>query len=111
MVVPAAVPTEDGEHPVAEASIDLVDLAGAYTVKEAAEVLRLTTGTVYELIREGSIPHVRVGHQFRIGKLAFWAYLNGLDGEQLAQELVRGSGGDRHRWESADPDSNGKRRG
>ena len=111
LVVPAAVPTEDGEHPVAEASIDLVDLAGAYTVKEAAEVLRLTTGTVYELIREGSIPHVRVGHQFRIGKLAFWAYLNGLDGEQLAQELVRGSGGDRHRWESADPDSNGKRRG
>ena len=109
--VPAVGLAEDGEHLAPKTPVAQVDLVGAYTVREAAEILQLTAGTVYELIRERSIPHVRVGHQFRIGKLAFWAYLNGLDGEQLAQELVSSSGRDRHRWEPAAPDTSGKRRG
>ena len=103
--------TDGGDQVTPADAAVQVDLSGAYTVKEAAELLQLTAGTVYELIHTRSIPHVRLGHQFRIPKFSFWAFLNGLDGEQLAQELVSSSGRDRHRWEPPAPDTSSKRRG
>jgi excisionase family DNA binding protein len=35
------------------------------TVKQAADVLQISTDTIYNLAREGVLPHKRVGRQFR----------------------------------------------
>ena len=35
----------------------------ALTVPEVAEILRVCTKTVYKLIKEGSIPHVKIGRE------------------------------------------------
>ena len=40
----------------------------ALTVPEVAEILRVCTKTVYKLIREGSIPHVKIGREIRVPK-------------------------------------------
>jgi len=36
------------------------------TVREVAEVMRVSTMTVYRLIRGGALPAIRVGKHFRI---------------------------------------------
>ena len=38
----------------------------ALTVPEVAEILRVCTKTVYKLIKEGSIPHVKIGREIRV---------------------------------------------
>lgn len=40
----------------------------ALTVRETAEILRITSKTVYKMIENGSIPAVRVGRMHRIAK-------------------------------------------
>ena len=37
-----------------------------YTVKEAAKYLKLSSKTVFRLIKKGALPFFRVGHQWRI---------------------------------------------
>jgi excisionase family DNA binding protein len=36
------------------------------TVREAAALLRVSTATVYALVRSGDVPHVRVSNSIRI---------------------------------------------
>lgn len=69
--------------------IQKIDLNGTYTVKEAAEILQLTDDKVYDLIHTGRLPFVRVGRQFRIGKLRLWAFINGLEDAESIEEIIR----------------------
>ena len=71
--------------------IQEIDLNGTYTVKETAEILQMTDDKVYDLIHAGQLPFVRVGRQFRIGKLRLWALVNGLEDVASIQEIVRGA--------------------
>ena len=45
------------------------------TVAEAAALLRIGERTAYTLVREGRIPAVKVGNQWRIEKGAFETWL------------------------------------
>ena len=40
----------------------------ALTADEAAQILRVSTKTIYNLIREGTLPAVKVGRSYRIAK-------------------------------------------
>ena len=51
------------------------DLPDAMTATEAAQVLRVNVKTVYSQIRNGAIPAVRVGREYRIAKGALIDYL------------------------------------
>ena len=41
------------------------------TVAEAAQRLRVSRATVYKLVAEGQLPHVRIGNQIRFLSEAF----------------------------------------
>lgn len=45
------------------------------TVPEVAEILRVCTKTVYKLIKEGSIPHIKIGREIRVPKGRLIDYL------------------------------------
>ena len=88
LIVRAGVQVEDGDHLSPENPISLLDLNGAYTVKEAADLLQVTTATIYELVHRGEIPVTRVGRQFRFGRFSLWSYMNGLSGPEFAEDLM-----------------------
>lgn len=48
---------------------------GALTVAEVAEILRVSTKTVYKLIKEKTLPAVKVGRENRIAKSQLIDYL------------------------------------
>jgi excisionase family DNA binding protein len=45
------------------------------TVQEVAELMRVSTMTVYRLIKAGDLPAVRVGRSFRVRDVDVDAYL------------------------------------
>jgi excisionase family DNA binding protein len=45
------------------------------TVQEVAELMRVSTMTVYRLIKSGDLPAVRVGRSFRVRDVDVDAYL------------------------------------
>jgi len=45
------------------------------TVQEVAELLRVSSMTVYRLIKSGDLPAVRVGRSFRVAEIDVDAYL------------------------------------
>lgn len=47
------------------------------TVEEVAELLRVSSRTVQRLLKEGKLPGVRVGRQWRIPRAELLAYLRG----------------------------------
>lgn len=47
----------------------------ALTVKEAAEILRVCTKTIYKIINSGELPAVKVGREMRIAKSNIIDYL------------------------------------
>ena len=65
-----------------------LDFRGSYTVQEAADLLQVTTATVYELVHRGELPARRVGRQFRFGRFAFWSYINGVDRHEFVEDLM-----------------------
>lgn len=69
--------------------VQKIDLNGTYTVRETAEILQLTDDKVYDLIHAGQLPFVRVGRQFRIGRLRLWAFVNGLEDAESIEEIIR----------------------
>ena len=81
----SATPAADPDQAIA---ISQIDFTGVYTVREAATLLQVAADTVYEMIHAGAIPHTKVGRQFRIGRFALWAYVNGLSVDRLAGALV-----------------------
>ena len=46
-----------------------------YTVKEVSKILKINTQTAYRLIREGELPHTKVGNSIRIHKAQLEHYL------------------------------------
>jgi excisionase family DNA binding protein len=50
--------------------VNLADLPPVLTVEEAMPILRLSRGSCYQGIREGSIPSIRVGRSIRIPRRA-----------------------------------------
>ena len=48
-----------------------------YTVREIAEILRLSDWSVYECIRQGLLPSVRIGRKVRVESHAFHAWVAG----------------------------------
>ena len=63
------------------------------TVVEAAKVLRIGERTAYKLVRQGRIPAIKVGNQWRIEKQAFEEWL--------------AAGGDKGPADAGPEDSNG----
>src|SRR5688572_30463888 len=52
----------------------------AYTADQVAELLQTSTDRVYQMAREGRIPHVRLGERsIRFPRRAFHAWLDGPD--------------------------------
>lgn len=55
------------------------------TTREVAEAMRVSTMTVYRLIKSGELPAIRVGRHLRIRRRDLLAYLDarvvGADGE------------------------------
>ena len=65
------------------------DFRGVYTVAEVANILQVTPSTIYELLHTRQLPSIRIGKQFRIGKFAFWTYINGLEHEGLVEDILQ----------------------
>lgn len=49
-----------------------------YTVKEVAHMLSLSLGGTYALVRDGTIPSLKMGGRWVIPKRRFHAWLDGL---------------------------------
>ena len=62
------------------------------TVRDAAVVLRLPRGRVYELCRSGVIPHVRLCRQIRIDPVRLRSFLDG-GGRSFPGTVNRGTEG------------------
>ena len=59
------------------------------TVREVAESMRVSTMTVYRLIRAGALPALRVGKHFRIREADLGTYL---DAQVVRAQVARGGG-------------------
>ena len=53
-----------------------------YSVVEVAQLLSLSRGTAYALVRDGTIPALRLGNRWVIPRGRFHAWLDSLDEEQ-----------------------------
>lgn len=69
-----------------EITKSLCSYPAALNVKETAEILRVSTKTVYKLIAEGKLPAVKVGRENRIAKSELIKYLR--QGEKAASHPV-----------------------
>ena len=58
-----------------EVEKQLTDYPMALTVKEAAEILRVSTKLIYRMIREKKLPATKVGREKRIAKCHLIHYL------------------------------------
>lgn len=70
------------------------------TAAEVADQLRVSTMTIYRLIRSGELPAVRVGRNYRVRANELEAYLQGqvvdpatLDLEEMAADDLHGDAG------------------
>ena len=54
---------------------DFVKQQRFYTAREVADILRVSTTTVYRLIKARELPAMRLGRSFRIGEIAVDDYL------------------------------------
>jgi excisionase family DNA binding protein len=54
-----------------------------YTVAQAARMLSISVGTVYQLLREGAIPAKRLGRRWVIPRRRFHVWLDALDQERV----------------------------
>ena len=59
------------------------------TVKEVAAYLRVAKKTVYRLLKQGTLPAVRVGHQWRFEKASIddWLHRNSA-GQRVASSRM-----------------------
>lgn len=62
-----------------EISKELKDYPVALSVEEVAQILRVSTKTVYKVIRNQELPAVKIGREYRIAKSAVVDHLRNLD--------------------------------
>jgi excisionase family DNA binding protein len=55
------------------------------TVGEVAEMMRVSTMTVYRMVHSGEVPAIRFGRSFRIPESAVAQWMQGSSGENLNQ--------------------------
>jgi excisionase family DNA binding protein len=55
--------------------------------RDIADRLGVPRTTVYELIRSGRLPHIRIGHTIRVPAAAFQAYLDRLEAPIKVQKV------------------------
>lgn len=67
------------------------------TIEEAAKILKMHTNTVYKLCREGKLPSVKIGKEWRIDRSRFESFLamgtqnRGFDGgSEIPRDIVKG---------------------
>ena len=68
---------------------DIPTTVGILTVKEAAELLRVSETNVYELVQSRQLPAMRVGRQIRIGRRGLVAFLHGLNADEFDALITR----------------------
>jgi excisionase family DNA binding protein len=76
-VIPRGGLSEDSGREEATPPVDPAALPEVLTVEEAAQLLRLNPATVRRLIREGQIPHGKVGGKYRLSKARLLAWIAG----------------------------------
>lgn len=54
---------------------------GAYTIRDVAMILKVSEKTVYRMIKDQELPHIRVRKQIRIAADALEDYLRGEGGD------------------------------
>lgn len=47
------------------------------TVKECAELLKISTTTIYRLVRKGNLPGVKIGNQWRFSRRLIKKHVEG----------------------------------
>ena len=57
----------------------LKEYPAALTVKELSEILRVSTKTVYKLLKEGALPACKVGRENRVAKVELVNFLRERD--------------------------------
>lgn len=62
-----------------EISKELKDYPTVLSVEEVAQILRVSTKTVYKIIRNQELPAVKIGREYRIEKSAVVDHLRNLD--------------------------------
>lgn len=62
---------------------------GILTVKEAAELLRVSVTNVYELVLTRQLPAMHVGRQIRIGRRGLVAFLHGMNADDFDALIMR----------------------
>ena len=68
---------------------DIPATVGILTVKEAAELLRVSETNVYELVQTRQLPAMRVGRQIRIGRRVLVAFLHGMNADDFDALIKR----------------------
>ena len=58
---------------------ELKDYPTALSVEEVAQILRVSSKTVYKIIRNQELPAVKIGREYRIAKSAVVDHLRNLD--------------------------------
>lgn len=71
-----------------EFSRQLKDYPAALTVAEVAEILRVSTKTVYKMIKTGTLRAVKVGRENRIAKSILIDYLRAADKKSSHPKVV-----------------------
>lgn len=61
---------------------------GILTVKETAKLLRVSQGSIYELIQTRQLPVMRIGRQIRIGRRGLVALMRGMNADEF-DALIR----------------------
>lgn len=64
------------EPPDEEPEYELDDDRAVYTVRQVAWLLSMSLGTVYELLRDGTIPASRLGRRWIIPRARFHSWLD-----------------------------------
>ncbi len=64
------------------------DTVGILTVKETAELLKISPNVVYELVRRRQLPAIHIGSRIRIGRRGLVAYLRGMNADDF-DALIR----------------------
>ena len=80
----------------------LKDYPAALTVKEAAEILRVSTKLVYRMIKEKTLPVTKVGREKRIAKSHLIDYLRAKDQPDSNPKCVCSDNTPDSRWTSAE---------
>ena len=68
---------------------DIPRTVGILTVKEAAELLRVSQTNVYELVQTRQLPAMRIGRQIRIGRRGLVAFLHGMSADDFDALIPR----------------------